>query len=59
MADRTADGFGLENLPFGAVARPGEPARQAVRVGERALLLEPLGRADLLGDLPGRSPART
>src|SRR5919107_1575022 len=52
MAERAADGFGLENLPFGAVARPGEPARPAVRVGERALLLQPLDAAELLGDLP-------
>ncbi|MEA2312933.1 MAG: fumarylacetoacetase, partial [Solirubrobacteraceae bacterium] len=42
-------GFGLENLPFGAV---GDPARLAVRIGDRALLLEPLAAAGLLGDLP-------
>src|SRR5215210_753592 len=52
MAERAADGFGLDNLPFGAVARPGEPARPAVRLGERALPLQPLGDAGLLGDLP-------
>jgi len=32
-------GFGLENLPFGAVARPGEEQRIAVRVGDYALVL--------------------
>jgi fumarylacetoacetase len=36
------DGFGLENLPYGAVARPGEPARLAARIGDEALLLAPL-----------------
>jgi fumarylacetoacetase len=35
------DGFGLENLPYGAVARPGGPAQLAVRVGDAALLLAP------------------
>src|SRR5215218_7280047 len=46
-------GFGLENLPFGAVARGGDgPARPAVRIGERALILEPLVEAGLLGPLP-------
>ncbi len=43
------DGFGLENLPYGAVARPGEPAQLAVRLGDGALPLEPLERA---ADLP-------
>ena len=45
-------GFGLENLPFGAVARDGGPARPAVRIGEHALILAPLAEAGLLGDLP-------
>ncbi len=45
-------GFGLENLPFGAVARGDGPARPAVRVGEHALILQPLAEAGLLGDLP-------
>ena len=27
-------GFGLENLPFGAVARGDGPARPAVRIGD-------------------------
>ena len=53
-------GFGLENLPFGAVARrddpahpaPNRPARPAVRIGEHALILQPLAEAGLLGDLP-------
>jgi hypothetical protein len=45
-------GFGLENLPFGAVSRDGGPARPAVRVGQHALILEPLAEAGLLGDLP-------
>jgi fumarylacetoacetase len=45
-------GFGLENLPFGAVAQRGGPARPAVRIGEHALILQPLAEAGLLGDLP-------
>jgi fumarylacetoacetase len=45
-------GFGLENLPFGAVARAGEPPRPAVRIGDRALVLAPLAEAGLLGELP-------
>ncbi len=61
MAERSwvegadGSGFGLENLPFGAVARgddPARPARPAVRIGEHALILEPLAEAGLLGDLP-------
>jgi fumarylacetoacetase len=39
------DGFGLDNLPYGAVARPGEPARLAARLGDDAIPLEPLERA--------------
>ena len=45
-------GFGLENLPFGAIARPGEPPRLAVRIGEHALLLSGLADGGLLGELP-------
>ncbi len=45
-------GFGLENLPFGAVARGAAPARPAVRIGDHALILQPLAEAGLLGDLP-------
>src|ERR687894_2041076 len=45
-------GFGLENLPFGVVARPGELGQPAVRFGDDALLLAPLDAAGLLGDLP-------
>src|SRR5215210_6226301 len=45
-------GFGLENLPYGVVARGGHPARPAVRIGDHALILEPLAEAGLLGDLP-------
>src|ERR687889_1586320 len=45
-------GFGLENLPFGAVARGSGPARPAVRIGDHALVLPPLAEAGLLGDLP-------
>jgi fumarylacetoacetase len=52
MAERSAAGFGLENLPFGVVARPGEEGRPAARFGEHALLLAPLAGAGLLGDLP-------
>ena len=45
-------GFGLENLPYGVVARAGTPPRPAVRVGDHALVLEPLADAGLLPDLP-------
>jgi fumarylacetoacetase len=34
-------GFGLDNLPYGAVARPGGYPQLAVRVGDGALPLEP------------------
>jgi fumarylacetoacetase len=47
-------GFGLENLPFGAVALHDGPARPAVRIGDHALILQPLAEAGLLGDLPSR-----
>ena len=46
-------GFGLENLPFGAIAHGGEPPRVAVRIGEHALVLSSLADAGLLGELPG------
>jgi fumarylacetoacetase len=42
-----SDGFGLDNLPYGAVARPGEEPWLAARIGDAALPLAPLG-----GDLP-------
>jgi fumarylacetoacetase len=45
-------GYGLENLPFGTVARGDAPARPAVRIGDQALILQPLAEAGLLGDLP-------
>ena len=45
-------GFGLDNLPYGVVQAPGEPPRTAVRIGDRALLLQPLAEAGLLGGLP-------
>jgi fumarylacetoacetase len=44
-------GFDLENLPFGVVRRAGEPPRPAVRVGEHALVLQPLAEAGLLPDV--------
>ena len=46
-------GFGLENLPFGAVARPASAPR-GPRCGSatHALMLDPLAEAGLLGDLP-------
>jgi fumarylacetoacetase len=47
-------GFGLENLPYGVVARGDGPGRPAVRIGDNALILEPLAEAGLLGDLPPR-----
>jgi fumarylacetoacetase len=42
-------GFGPDNLPYGAVAEPGGPARLAVRVGDDALLLDALEQRGLLG----------
>src|SRR5215213_9416059 len=39
---RIASMFGLDNLPYGAVARPGEPAWLAARFGDAALPLAPL-----------------
>src|SRR5690349_14127558 len=44
-------GFGVENLPYGVVARPGGPPRVAVRIGDRAAVLETLADAGLI-DLP-------
>ncbi len=35
-----SDGFGLDNLPYGAVATPGGQPRPAVRFGEDAVLLD-------------------
>jgi fumarylacetoacetase len=46
-----SDGFGLENLPYGAVARPGEEARLAVRFGDDAVLLS--GFEEAAGLPPG------
>jgi fumarylacetoacetase len=45
-------GFGLENLPLGAVAVAGAPPRVAARIGAYALPLAPLVDAGLLAD-PG------
>ena len=46
-------GFGLENLPYGAVVRRGEAdARVAVRVGDHAVVLDELARAGLLDGVP-------
>jgi fumarylacetoacetase len=40
-----SSGFGIDNLPYGAVAEPGGPARLAVRFGDDAVLLEPYEQA--------------
>jgi fumarylacetoacetase len=45
-------GFGLDNLPYGVVARPGGPPRPAVRVGGRVLDLDAVAAAGLLPDVP-------
>jgi fumarylacetoacetase len=50
-------GFGLDNLPYGAVARPGEAARLAVRFGDDALLLDALEETGALA--PVGLPAGT
>jgi len=52
VQDADGSGFGLENLPFGAVARGDGPATPAVRIGDHALLLQPLAEVGLLGNLP-------
>jgi fumarylacetoacetase len=52
MQSWDGSGFGLENLPYGALARPGEAPQLAVRIGDDALLLAPLARRGALGDLP-------
>jgi fumarylacetoacetase len=44
----TDPGFGLDNLPYGAVARAGAEPELAVRVGDGALLLGALERDGLL-----------
>jgi fumarylacetoacetase len=46
-----SEGFGIDNLPYGAVARPGDPARLAVRLGDDAVYLE--GFEDAAGLPPG------
>jgi fumarylacetoacetase len=52
-----AAGFGIENLPYGVVAPPGQAPRLAVRIGERALDLAALHDAGLLD--VGGIPAET
>jgi len=52
-------GFGLENLPYGVVAAPGERGRPAVRVGDRALDLAALAGRGLLDVPPGTFEAPT
>jgi fumarylacetoacetase len=46
-------GFGLENLPLGAVVHGGGRPQLAARVGEHALLVGPLADAGLLEDPAG------
>jgi fumarylacetoacetase len=48
-----SDGFGLENLPYGAVARPGEPSQLAARFGDGVVLL---GQLERELDLPLSGP---
>ena len=48
-------GFGIENLPYGVVQRPGAPARPAVRIGDFTLDLAVLSGAGRL-DVPGLPP---
>jgi fumarylacetoacetase len=45
--------FGLDNLPYGAVARPGEPAWLAARYEDKALPLQPLEQDLPPGTLAG------
>ena len=41
-------GFDVDHLPFGVVARPGEPPRVAVRIGDQVLDLSIVAAADML-----------
>jgi fumarylacetoacetase len=52
-----SDGFGLDNLPYGAVARGDGPAQLAVRLGDDAVFLDVLEEAGLL--VAAGLPART
>ena len=47
-ANAPDNNFPLQNLPYGVIARPGEPARCAVAIGEFALDLAALEGAGLL-----------
>ena len=48
VRDAEGSGFGIENLPYGVVRRPGETARVAVRIGGYALDLAAVADAGLL-----------
>jgi fumarylacetoacetase len=48
VPEAEGSGFGLENLPYGAVAPPGGEAQVAVRIGDHALRLGVLEEAGLL-----------
>jgi fumarylacetoacetase len=48
VPDADGSGFGIENLPYGVVRRPGEAARVAVRIGDYALDLAAVADAGLL-----------
>jgi fumarylacetoacetase len=48
VPDADGSGFGIDNLPYGVVRRPGEAARVAVRIGDYALDLAAVADAGLL-----------
>jgi fumarylacetoacetase len=48
VRDADGSGFGIENLPYGVVRRPGEAARVAVRIGGYALDLAAVADAGLV-----------
>ena len=48
VPDADGSGFGIENLPYGVVSRPGEAARVAVRIGAHALDLAAVADTGLL-----------
>ncbi len=48
VPDADGSGFGIENLPYGVVRRPGEAARVAIRIGDYALDLAAVANAGLL-----------
>jgi fumarylacetoacetase len=51
-----ASGFGIEHLPYGVIRARGGAPRPAVRIGDRALVLEPLAASALLDSVAESDP---